>query len=164
MVVDDELISSRASDVETKTISNRKTGKEGPVADCIACSFTSVLYGLRLRVKGETQAQNVRDLLNTVTTIKSQHENIMLTFDQGYGKLSFIDTMTQLKFNVNTIATTVGSRYLFILMEELKKYEKFLFEKKLPKKEIDIRKRLVSKWILDDKEMLGSDIRLATRK
>ena len=31
LVVDDELISSRAMDVELKTISNRKTGKEGPV-------------------------------------------------------------------------------------------------------------------------------------
>ena len=31
LVIDDELISSRASDVETKTISNRKSGKEGPV-------------------------------------------------------------------------------------------------------------------------------------
>ena len=31
LVVDDELILSREMDVEVKTISNRKTGKEGPV-------------------------------------------------------------------------------------------------------------------------------------
>ena len=36
LVIDDKLISSRADDVETKTISNRKTGKEGPVSDCVA--------------------------------------------------------------------------------------------------------------------------------
>ena len=35
-VLDDELVASRAKDVECKTISQRKTGKEGPVSDCIA--------------------------------------------------------------------------------------------------------------------------------
>ncbi len=59
LVIDDELISSRANDVNTKTVSERKTGKEGPVVNCISCSFTSVLFGLRLRVKGESQEQNV---------------------------------------------------------------------------------------------------------
>ena len=39
LVIDDELISSRAKDVETKTVSNHKAGKEGPVADCVACSL-----------------------------------------------------------------------------------------------------------------------------
>ena len=48
LVVDDELISSRASDVELKLLSDRKSGKEGPVVDCVSCSLTNVLYGLRL--------------------------------------------------------------------------------------------------------------------
>ena len=46
LVIDDELIGSRAKDVESKSVSNRKAGKEGPTADCIACSFTSVMYGV----------------------------------------------------------------------------------------------------------------------
>ena len=46
LVIDDELIGSRSKDVESKTLSNRKAGKEGPSADCVACSFTSVLYGV----------------------------------------------------------------------------------------------------------------------
>ena len=50
LVTDDELIGSRAKDAKRKTVSNRKAGKEGPVADCVACSFTSVLYGVRLRI------------------------------------------------------------------------------------------------------------------
>ena len=53
LVVDDELTASRAEDVENKYLSNRKTGKERPVADYVACSFTSVVYGTILRVKGE---------------------------------------------------------------------------------------------------------------
>lgn len=31
-VIDDELMASKAADVECKTVSTRKTGKEGPVA------------------------------------------------------------------------------------------------------------------------------------
>ena len=46
LLVDDELIASRAEDVESKSLSNRKSGKERPVADCVACSFTSVMHGL----------------------------------------------------------------------------------------------------------------------
>ena len=46
LVIDKILISSRANDVETKTVSERKTGKEGQLADCVSCSFTSVLFGL----------------------------------------------------------------------------------------------------------------------
>ncbi|KAG7347715.1 hypothetical protein IV203_016420 [Nitzschia inconspicua] len=42
IVLDDELIASRAADVEQKAVSNRKRGKEGPVADCIACSMLSI--------------------------------------------------------------------------------------------------------------------------
>ena len=61
-VVDDELISSRASDVEKKAISECKAGKEGPVADVVACSSTSVIFGMRLRVAGDREANNVKIL------------------------------------------------------------------------------------------------------
>ncbi|KAG7372558.1 hypothetical protein IV203_018701 [Nitzschia inconspicua] len=54
IVVDDELIASRATDVEQKVVSNRKRGKEGPVADCAACSLTSICFGMRLRSRSET--------------------------------------------------------------------------------------------------------------
>ena len=60
---DDELILSRASDVKTKMAGNREAEKEGPAADCISCSVTSVLRGVRLRVKGEKQSDNVEELM-----------------------------------------------------------------------------------------------------
>ena len=43
-----------AADVQCKVVAPRKAGKEGPVVDCIACSVTSVLYGMRLRSTVET--------------------------------------------------------------------------------------------------------------
>ena len=46
IVIDDELIGSRAQDVETKALSHPTAGKEGPTCDAIACSLTSVLLGV----------------------------------------------------------------------------------------------------------------------
>ena len=92
LVIDDELISSRAKDVESKTVSNRKAGKEGPVSDCLACSLTSVLYGMRLRVKGVTQEENVAALLSNLPHLTSSHDKVRLTFDRGYGKMPFVET------------------------------------------------------------------------
>lgn len=66
VVVDDELVASRAKDVEVKTVSPRKSGKDGPVSDCLSDSSTGVLFGLRLRVKGESRQENVEALLQTM--------------------------------------------------------------------------------------------------
>jgi len=43
LVLDNELIASKVEDVENKSLSNRKTGKESSVADCVSCCLL-VLY------------------------------------------------------------------------------------------------------------------------
>jgi hypothetical protein len=58
LVLDDELFGSRASDVETKTVSDRKAGKEGPVHDIVADSLLGTPYAISLRVKGVTVTDN----------------------------------------------------------------------------------------------------------
>ena len=93
------------------------------MANCIACSFTSVLYGLRLRVNGETQEQSVRDLVNTIPKITSAHENIMLIFDWGYGKLSFVDTMPMLKFSVKQLQQLLLHAIFLLQCRNLKSRE-----------------------------------------
>ena len=77
-LIDDELIGSRAKDVESKTVSNRKAGKEGTVADCVACSFTSVLYGVRLRIRGEMMVDNIHSLVDTLPKITCNDKIIRL--------------------------------------------------------------------------------------
>ena len=42
VVINDELIPSCAGDIEQKTLSQRKAGKDDPVSDCIVCSFTCI--------------------------------------------------------------------------------------------------------------------------
>lgn len=46
LVIDDELVASRASDVEAKAFSDRKAGKDGTVADCLADSDICMLLGM----------------------------------------------------------------------------------------------------------------------
>lgn len=56
LVVDDELVGSRASDVESKAHSQRKTGVDGPVSDAMADSMICLLLGMRLRVTGTSHS------------------------------------------------------------------------------------------------------------
>ena len=90
LVIDDELIPLRAKYVEEKAVSNRKSGKEWPVADCMACSILEIVYGMKLRSSGVSQVDNVVALVSAVPKI---NQNVSLTFDCGYGKRSFNETM-----------------------------------------------------------------------
>ena len=42
-----------------------------------------------------------------------------MTFNQGYGKMKFVQMMMEKGFNILTIATTVGSRHPFIDMADV---------------------------------------------
>ena len=55
LTLDDELIGCRSGDVQLKTVSSRKAGKDGPAVDTVACAVTSVTFGMRLRCSGESQ-------------------------------------------------------------------------------------------------------------
>ena len=55
LVVYDELIASKSGDVKLIFFSERKHGKEGHIADCVACYLTNVILGMRLRQKGENK-------------------------------------------------------------------------------------------------------------
>ena len=95
LVIDDELIGSRAKDVESKALSHRKVVKEGPATDAIACSCTSVFFGMQLCVPGEKLEDNAHDLIDTIPQITSDDKKIRLTFDQGYGTMRFIQKATE---------------------------------------------------------------------
>ena len=93
--LDDELVGSRAQDVEFKTLSQRKAGKEGPVSDCIACSFTHVMYGMRLCIRGEKEIDNVTKLIDTMPKLTHSEHKMGVTFDRGYGKLKMVKAVSE---------------------------------------------------------------------
>ena len=47
-MLDDELISLKAVDIEVKTLSSRKSGKEDSTVDVICDSFFQLIAGMRL--------------------------------------------------------------------------------------------------------------------
>ena len=88
---DDELVGSRASDVENKRVTDRKAGNEGPMTDCVADSLTHVMFHSRLRVAGVTEAENMKCILDQLPLKQREsHSNINNTYlilDRGYGKM-----------------------------------------------------------------------------
>jgi len=45
-VLDDELVGSKANDLENKTISDRKSAGEGTTTDCICNTFFQIVLGI----------------------------------------------------------------------------------------------------------------------
>jgi len=126
LVGDDELIGCRADDVENKTLSYRKRGKDGPVADCIACSHTSVLYAMSLRAKGESERQNFERVMDRLPTITDPHHSLSTTWDRGYGKKFVVDKQIEKGLDGCLMAAEFGSGHPFygkeLLDEQLEKW------------------------------------------
>ena len=112
LTYDDELVGSRANDVEQKGLSDRKAAKEGPVANCVSCSLTSILFGMRLRVKGETESNNMNELLKTLPlkteNATSHNSRTCLHMDQGYGKVKNVKVVDSHGYNVSAFAASRG--------------------------------------------------------
>ena len=159
LVVDDELISSRAKDVEVKTISNRKTGKEGPVSDCVSCSLLDIMYGMRLRTSSVKQKDNVMDLIGNLPDVR---QKVNVTFDRGYGKRDVVDAFTSRGFDVTTFAATVGSRHPFLSATEVDNYKSRLARANASTSTIQEMSRECEPWIFDENEHLGSEVRIAS--
>jgi hypothetical protein len=58
-VYDDELTASKANDVELRTLSDRKTGGEGPTIDSLVDTMFQVVLGMRLHTNADTQMENL---------------------------------------------------------------------------------------------------------
>lgn len=175
IVVDDELIGSRAGDVELKTLSARKAGKDGPVADCVGCGMTAMVLGMRLRVKGEAQEDNVTKLLSTLPEITSAEQSLRVHFDRGYGKMQLVLFIASRLYDISTIASKTGSRHPFILYAEYEAQEKRWdssvsrrtnstnSSKKITPAQVADAKQLMKPWVLDGKDLSGSNARVAKK-
>jgi hypothetical protein len=117
-VIDDELTASKGEDVETKIVTERKAGKEGPVTDVVTDCYFQVILGIRLRTVGESQMVNVQKLLVTLSAVGADYRAAdsgpIVACDRGYGKLSFINMLKELNFKVITIANNLGSEHPFV--------------------------------------------------
>jgi len=106
-VLDDELISSKAVDIEVKTLSSRKSGKEGSTVDVICDSFFQLIVGMGLQTSSETQEGNVKQLLSSLPRTNNLYDSPLgpiLACDRG-----------------RTVCASVGSGHPIFSKSELNK-------------------------------------------
>eukprot|EP00474_Spongospora_subterranea_P007755 CRZ08213.1 hypothetical protein [Spongospora subterranea] len=115
--LDDDLYGTRASDNQVKTISNRKSDKEGHCADVIADALFRITLGIRFRRRGEFQVRNVDRQLNYILDACGEQSlnGFVMTADRGYGSMSLLKAML-----------SHGIRCIFIMPEHLKKCHPFV--------------------------------------
>jgi hypothetical protein len=162
IVLDDELIGSRAGDAESRNHSQRKAGKDGPVVDAIADSHAAVVMGMRLRLSGESGYENIEKLTERLPHVTSLQRDISLKFDRGYGKLKMLQNVGPKGYNMSTIASESGSHHPFIEHEHAEKY----IEQCKAKKDPDLERKieLFKDFVLDGSELGGAQVAYATKE
>ena len=163
LVLDDELVSSRAQDVERKSHSDRKAGKDGPTADLVADAYSQVVYGFRLRQRGVKDLDNVELLLRTLPHAMPSDQPT-ITFDRGYGKMYFIRLILSMGYNVWTIANWQKSRHPFILSFDVDERKKQWKKEGVSDRAIESRLDTIRDWIFHEDVGLGSESRMAVKE
>lgn len=69
-IFDDELLASKAIDVELQMLSDRKAGGEGPTLDCLCDAFLQVFLGMHLRTTSGTQQGNLEKLIDRLQQVE----------------------------------------------------------------------------------------------
>jgi hypothetical protein len=88
-VIDDELVSSRSKELQSKSISNRKAGKEGGKNDAIADSFLRTFLMVKHQERVDyNQGRTVAELLDVIQQVlQGSPQGLWLTADRGYSCL-----------------------------------------------------------------------------
>jgi hypothetical protein len=111
LVLDDGMIGSKAGDVETKIVSDRKAAGKGPTCDCICDSFFQFVLGFRIKTVADSQSVNVQKLLDYLPSIDENRNSMLGPFiacDRGYSKKSIITLLASRHYKVITIASKIG--------------------------------------------------------
>ncbi len=113
-MLDDELLGSKAGVIESKTVSDRKSGGEGSTCDALCFQ---ILLAMRLRTVTDSQLESVSRLLDNMPSIHDNSNSMhgpILACDRGYGKKSFIEMLGAKHYKVVTIASPIGSDHPII--------------------------------------------------
>ncbi len=94
--LDDKMIGSKAADIESKVVTDRKAGGEGPVCDAICDSFFQIILGMRLQIISDNQQQNVEKVLDFFPSSGNYELSVsspVMACDFGYGKLPVVELL-----------------------------------------------------------------------
>ena len=106
-VLDGKLTTSRVKDVDCRTLSTRKTDKEGPVVNCLADSLFGILYVIRLKVSCESQKDHVIELMKTVPPITQAGHHPGVALNRGYINRKLIADPTVAQFESVLVSATM---------------------------------------------------------
>jgi hypothetical protein len=76
LVLDDKMIGSKAMDVETKIVSDRKTAGD-PTCDCLCDTFFQFVLGIRIKTVADSQIINVEKLLDYTPNIDDNTHSML---------------------------------------------------------------------------------------
>ena len=126
--LDDDLYGTRATDNQVKTLSNRKSDREGHAADTIADALFRVTLMVRFRRRGVSQAENVSMLVQAILEGRGEQtlHGFIVTADRGYGKISLMRELLHLRIGSITVMPEhllqchpfVGSSFLNVTRNE----------------------------------------------
>jgi hypothetical protein len=108
------MIGSKAMDVETKIVSDRKTSGEGPTCDCLCDTFFQFVLGIRIKTVANSQIINVEKLLDYMPSIDDNTHSMLgplVACDRGYGKKSILFLLASKNSKVITNASQIGSEH-----------------------------------------------------
>ncbi len=135
LAYDDEMLGSKASDVEVRSLSDRKAAGEGSIIDCICDTYFQIILGMRLRTFLTTQVQNMHKLLERLPdaeTNKGLARGPVLVMDRGFGKMDHVEEVVKKNFKLITVAATLGSQHPFVPTSAMQSYRDKLKQKKKP--------------------------------
>ena len=130
------------------------------MSDYVAFFITNILFGMRLRVKGEFQEENAVCLINILHKITNVSEALCITFYCDYSKMTFVGSVPKNKYEGITISNTIGSTRPFIPLEESETYILSLEKQNLTDAEIRLRNDVHENWVVEEDDMMGAEIRI----
>jgi len=152
-VYDDELLASKATDVELRTLSDRKAGGEGSTIDCICDAFLQVVVGMRLRTNADTQLQNLEKLTERLPNIEintGSHLGPIMVMDRGFGKLSILNALAKKNFKILTIAAVVGSEHPIVPSSSVHQFSEKISNAGGSQAEMDQLYQRMNPWTISD--------------
>jgi len=92
--LDDELVAMRSKTLQSRSLSNRKAGKDGLSNNAIADAFLNCILGIRHKVRcGYKQLNTVQELIDELLdAVKGP--GMILTADRGYSSLALWQFLT----------------------------------------------------------------------
>jgi hypothetical protein len=106
LVYDDEMIGTKAKDVEVRSLSDCKTAGEGCTVDVVCDAHFQFVLGMRLRIVVTNMVQNMEKLLDRLPDPEPNTNSItgpIIVMNRGFGKMDRIEIVVKKNLKLITV-------------------------------------------------------------